>query len=239
MADAASSNELLRQREYEHFFADRGLGGTIIRLALSAAGQWAINTPLMRLPEELRLRPDQHWLDIGCGRAALLRAIGQRVGFNAPPIGLDFSREALRLARRDGTDQLGPRLAQGSATALPFANASFDLVTCGYMLKHLDDDEFLVFLDEVCRILKGGGLALIWEYAPSGSDTLDAWNRRLLGAEVRNPHLRSKRTLMHTARLAGYELVRDARLRPFLLPPIPRASIFIGKAPDGWTPPED
>ena len=94
MADAASSNELLRQREYEHFFADRGLGGTIIRLALSAAGQWVINTPLMRLPEELRLRPDQHWLDIGCGRAALLRAIGQRVGFNAPPIGLDFSRPA-------------------------------------------------------------------------------------------------------------------------------------------------
>jgi ubiquinone/menaquinone biosynthesis C-methylase UbiE len=119
---------------------------------------------------------------------------------------------------------------------LPFAHGAFDVVTCGYMMKHLTDDELQVFLGEVRRVLSPGGVALLWDYAPSGSARLDSWNRNLISAAVRDPHLRSTNTLLHAARAAGYELVRDARLRPFLFPPIPRASIFIGKAPAGWVP---
>jgi ubiquinone/menaquinone biosynthesis C-methylase UbiE len=196
-----------------------------------------INTPLMRLSDELRLRPEQRWLDVGCGRAALLRFIDSRVRFEHPPVGVDFSAEALRIARRDAEASTRPLLlAQGSATALPFADESFDVVTCGYMLKHLTDDELPLFLSEVRRILGGGGVALLWDYAPSGSAALDRWNTSLLGAAVREPRLRSTGTLMRAARAAGYDLVRNARLRPFLFPPMPRASVFIGKAPEGWAP---
>jgi ubiquinone/menaquinone biosynthesis C-methylase UbiE len=227
--------EAQRQREYDRAFRGNGIGPMVLRWALSTVGQWATNTPLMRLPEHFNLRPDQRWLDVACGRGALLRWGGARVGFDRAPVGIDFSRAALRLARRDSLEaRTPPALAQATATALPFRDGSFDLVTCGYMVKHLTDSELAAFLEEVRRVLTGGGLALIWEYAPTGDAGLDAWNKRLLGAEVSEPHLRSTRTLLRAAASAGYEFSRDAHLRPFLLPPIPRASILIGKAPSGW-----
>lgn len=231
--------EARRQREYDRAFRARGLGPMVLRWALGTVGQWVVNTPLMRLPEHFNLRPDQHWLDVACGRGSLLRWGGARVGFDRAPVGIDYSREVLRLARRDSanesvTERTPPALAQATATALPFRDGSFDLVTCGYMVKHLTDSELAAFLEEVRRVLTGGGLALIWEYAPTGDAGLDGWNKRLLGAEVSEPHLRSTHTLLRAADSAGYEFARDAHLRPFLLPPIPRASILIGKAPEGW-----
>jgi len=46
--------------------------------------------------------------------------------------------------------------------------------------------------------------------------------------------LRSTSTLLKHAERAGFEFWRDAVLRPFFLPPIPRASILVGRAPEGW-----
>ncbi len=236
-----TSPETERRTEYDRWLTRPSLSAVAVRWAMGTLGQWAVNTPLMRLPEHFGLKADQRWLDIGCGRGALLRFIDARVGFDRAPVGLDFSTAALRLAREDagGAMMSGsgtPGLAQGSATALPFEDESFHLVTCGYVVKHLADAELDAMLAEVRRVLVGGGLALIWEFAPTGSARLDAWNRRVLSAGVRAPHLRSVSTLLAHARAAGYEHVRNAQLRPFLLPPIPRASMLIGKAPEGWRP---
>ncbi|RLT35495.1 MAG: class I SAM-dependent methyltransferase [Chloroflexi bacterium] len=225
-----------RRTEYDRWLTSPGLSSLAVRWAMGTLGQWAVNTPLMRIPEHFDLKPDQRWLDIGCGRGALLRFIDSRVGFDRAPVGLDFSAAALQLAREDARDGVGPELAQGSATALPFEDESFHLVTCGYVVKHLTDTELDAMLVEVRRVLVGGGLALIWEFAPTGSAPLDAWNRFVLSPGVRDPQLRPVRTLLAHARAAGYEHVRNAQLRPFLLPPIPRASMLIGKAPEGWRP---
>src|SRR5262245_13102584 len=121
----------------------------------------------MKLHQHLRMQPQHRWLDVGCGRGALLRFVDSRVHFEHAPIGLDFSDAALNMARHDRGADLA--LTEAAATALPFADGSFDVVTCGYVIKHLDDDELMLFLLEVRRVLVGGGLALIWEYAPSGS----------------------------------------------------------------------
>jgi SAM-dependent methyltransferase len=224
-----------RGREYERWLSGRSLSGAAIRGAMSAPGQWLVSTPLLRLPEQLRLQPEQRWLDIGCGRGALLRLLDERLGFTEPPVGIDFSAAALRLARRDlARDRPRVRLARASATALPFADRSFELVTAGYLLKHLDDAELATALVELRRVLAPGGLALLWEFAPSGSARLDRWNERWLSPAVRAPRLRSTRALLAAGRRAGFDLARPARLRPFLLPPIPRASVLLGRAPDGW-----
>ncbi len=228
--------EAKRRTEYDRWLNRPGLSSLAIRWAMSTAGQWAVNTPLMRIPEHFDLKPDQRWLDIGCGRGALLRFIDSRVRFDRAPVGLDFSAAALRLARADAEGRAGPELAQGTATALPFEDESFHLVTCGYLVKHLADAELDAMLVEVRRVLVGGGLALIWEFAPTGSARLDAWNRWVLSRGVGDPQLRPVRTLLAHATAAGYEHVRNAQLRPFLLPPIPRASMLIGKAPAGWRP---
>lgn len=228
-------SETRRGGEYEQWIRGRDPHSALIRWVMSAPGQWAVNSPLMRLPENLALRREQRWLDIGCGRGALLRLVDQRVGFDVPPTGVDFSPAALRLARRDADKAgHGAAFACGTATALPFGDQSIDLITSGYLMKHLTDEELDSFLREVKRVLAGGGLALLWEFAPTGSRRLDAWNRRVLGPRVRDPLLRSTSTLLEHANNAGFEFTRDAVLRPFFLPPIPRASILVGKAPEGW-----
>ena len=46
--------------------------------------------------------------------------------------------------------------------------------------------------------------------------------------------LRGYRELRRMAYDAGFDWVQSANLRPFLLPPISRVSLIMGKAPDGW-----
>lgn len=229
------TTEPTRRTEYDRWVSGASLSAIVFRWGLGPLGQWLVNTPLMKVHQHLMMKPEQRWLDIGAGRGTLTRFIASRVGFQQAPVALDFSRAVLRLAR---DDQRGGRpqaaLTQAIATLLPFPNATFHVVTCGHLVKHLSEEELATFLVEVRRVLIPGGLALIWDFAPSGSALLDRWNRFVLSTGVHDQHFRTTRQLMQAATAAGYELVRDARLRPFLAPPIPRASVFIGKAPEGW-----
>ena len=160
--------------------------------------------------------------------------------------GVDASAAAVGLARDDERRERGsrPRLrfVQGAATALPLAPASAELVLAGHLVKHLDDGELVELLREIWRILVPGGLALLWEFAPTGDARLDRWNAWLLSRGVHGPRLRSTRSLLNAAGRAGFEFRADARLRPFLLPPIPRASILVGRPPEsaeGAAPPPE
>ena len=204
-----------------------------MRWAMGAMGAFFINSPLFRLPESLHLDGPTRLLDIGCGRGSVMRILNHRVRFEQPPVGVDFSATALRLADRDERRAGRPsRLVRAAATALPFADGSFDLVLCGHLLKHLDDQELLALLGEIHRLLASGGLALLWEFAATGNRRLDAWNVRVLSRDIHQQRLRSTAALLRFAQLSGIEFRRDAELRPFLLPPIPRASILIGRPPD-------
>ena len=128
-----------------------------------------------------------------------------------------------------------PLTREASDTALPFADGSFDLVLCGHSVRQLDDLELIELLREVRRTLAEGGLAVVWDFAPTGNRTLDRWNARVLATDGESPRLRSTQALLQAAELAGVDFLRDAQLRPFLLPPIPRASILIGRPPGGAT----
>lgn len=212
-----------------------GLRDTAGRWAMGALGSFLANSPLFRLPESLYLEPSLRLLEVGCGRGSLLRMLNERLRFDRAPVGVDLSPAALRLADRDERKASRPsRLALATATALPFAEQSFDLVLCGHLVRRLSDGELHSFLSEIRRVLASGGLALLWEFAPTGNARLDAWNRWVIATAAQQPQLRSSRDLIGFAERAGFEFVRDAALRPFLLPPIPRASILIGNAPDGW-----
>lgn len=88
-------------------------------------------------------------LDVGCGTGGLMDELVQ----NGHTVwGLDISKEALEFCSLRGHKNL----QLGSATALPFEDRSFDVVTGIGVIEHLDDDE--LFLSEVHRVLKPNGV---------------------------------------------------------------------------------
>ena len=198
----------------------------------SIPGTLLYNTPAFKLHEELQLNPDNRVLDIGCGRGSLLQLLGSRVALHKPPVGVDVSRAMLELTNDHKSHYL-----QAQGTSLPFAEESFDVVTCGYATQYLDDTILLTFFREVRRVLDTGGIALVWDFAPTRSRTLDAFHSRVLELTGAGSSRRGYTTLSAFALAAGFEWVSNPHLGPFLLPPIPRASIITGKAPIGWKPP--
>jgi ubiquinone/menaquinone biosynthesis C-methylase UbiE len=74
-------------------------------------------------------------LDVGCGPGYVSAAVAER---GATPIGLDFSKEMIAIAKR-----MLPRIdfREGDAQNLPFADASFDRVVANFSLLHLAEPE--------------------------------------------------------------------------------------------------
>lgn len=216
-------------RSFERWLAHAPLARAYPWLT-SVPGALLLNTPAYKLHEELQLRPDNRVLDVGAGRGSLLKLLASHVAFVKPPVSIDTSRALLLL-----DDTTSAQRVQGGPSSLPFADASFDVVTCAHVLHRLDDDAFLELLKEMRRVLTHGGIAVVWDFAPTRSATLNAWNRRVLSARPGEVNLRTYTTLSAYALEAGFEWVNNAHLRPFLAPPIPRISLILGKAPVGWT----
>jgi len=94
-------------------------------------------------------------LDVACGTGQSTRAIAEiadRV------IGIDSS--AGMLARATGEANI--RFQQASAESLPFAEASFDLLTVGLAFHWFDQHQFL---NEACRVLRDSGWLVIYNSA--------------------------------------------------------------------------
>jgi len=91
-------------------------------------------------------------LDLGCGTglyADMIRETGRTV------VGLDFSADQLRLARR---------LIRADASALPFGDASFP--TGAALWISTDVDDFAAVLKEAARVLTPGGVLAYYGVHP-------------------------------------------------------------------------
>jgi len=91
-------------------------------------------------------------LDVGCGTGANLQMLAS---YGAAE-GVDVSVEALEFCRARGL----AKVRQGAAEALPYEDASFDLVTALDVVEHLDDD--IGGLKEMQRVLRPRGRALLF-----------------------------------------------------------------------------
>jgi 2-polyprenyl-6-hydroxyphenyl methylase/3-demethylubiquinone-9 3-methyltransferase len=99
-------------------------------------------------------RNDLSILDLGCGGGYLPEELTRLF---SQVYGVDASRNSLAVAHEHAchTDlQISYRVAR--AESLPFAEASFDVVTCCDVLEHVDDLDRT--LAEVARVLKPGGI---------------------------------------------------------------------------------
>jgi SAM-dependent methyltransferase len=96
---------------------------------------------------------DARTLDVGTSTGSNLRLL-RDAGFTRVT-GLDLSLEAIRHCESKG---FGP-VRQGSICAMPFPDASFDLVLATDVIEHVDDD--MLALSEVTRVLAPRGRVLI------------------------------------------------------------------------------
>jgi ubiquinone/menaquinone biosynthesis C-methylase UbiE len=102
------------------------------------------------------LRPGFDLLDVGCGPGTITADLARRV---APGrvVGLDRVHEVLGKASvQAGAQGVAIELAAGDVYALPFPDASFDVVHAHQVLQHLIDP--VRALAEMRRVLRPGGL---------------------------------------------------------------------------------
>jgi 2-polyprenyl-3-methyl-5-hydroxy-6-metoxy-1,4-benzoquinol methylase len=103
------------------------------------------NDTNVRIFRELRLEAPLRLLDVGAGAGALV------------------ARAAAGGLAVQGIEPYWPitseRIQRGFAEALPFADGSFDAVTCISVLEHVDDPKRAIM--EMARILRTGGRAFI------------------------------------------------------------------------------
>lgn len=123
----------------------------------------------------LRLREVRDALDVGCGAGHWGRALLPHLP-EARLVGVDREEAFLALAR-EAADPSRTEYLVGTAEALPFDDASFDLVTCQTLLIHVRDPA--VAIAEMKRVLRPGGVLLAAE--PDNR----AGNIALLGGEPR------------------------------------------------------
>ncbi len=90
-------------------------------------------------------------LDIGCSAGYMMQA-ARELGMRGT--GLDCSTFAVGLCRERGL-----RAVVGDIDAMPFADATFDIVTAKHTLEHMRDPK--AALAEMRRVLRPGGVALI------------------------------------------------------------------------------
>lgn len=113
---------------------------------------------IVRYLGDLALPPGARVLDAGCGPGNLLVEFAKRSG---TVFALDASPRMLQVARShtEAVKCENVRFHVGSITALPFADASFDLVCSAGVIEYLDSPDAAI--GEFHRVLKPGGILLL------------------------------------------------------------------------------
>ena len=101
-------------------------------------------------------------LDVGCGPGNLLVALSVDtpellIGVDVDETFLVFGRSQIETLVEKPT--VPPTLLRASLPTLPFADETFDLVTCFLVMPHVPDDN--AALTELARVLKPGGTLAI------------------------------------------------------------------------------
>jgi ubiquinone/menaquinone biosynthesis C-methylase UbiE len=108
------------------------------------------------LVERMSLYPGEHVLDVACGTGIVARLAAYRVSPGGSVTGLDLNPGMLSVARSvSPTMDVKLEWREGSAVALPFANASFNVVLCQQGLQFFPDR--LAALREMHRVLVPNG----------------------------------------------------------------------------------
>jgi ubiquinone/menaquinone biosynthesis C-methylase UbiE len=164
--------------EYRAFIQDHydGFAGKLISLS----GFFTLHSILagrVLRPSAFDLRGCKRILDAGCGSGRHCKHLLRRSDSDAGLFAFDLSQRMLTRARRRFKSGRINFLA-ADLTRLPFADAYFDAIVCGWVLEHLPDPR--PGLRELTRILQPGGKLLLMttEDTVVGAMSSNLWHCR-------------------------------------------------------------
>lgn len=133
------------------------------------------------LEEEVPDWREKEILDVGCGTGAILKQLGHP----ERNFGIDLAPEAISFCQQRGLNNV----KQADICALPFADASFDVVICSSVLYHDWVPDVARALCEMHRVLRPGGILLVnvpaFNFLHSAHDEAVMTARRFRKPEVR------------------------------------------------------
>jgi ubiquinone/menaquinone biosynthesis methyltransferase len=117
-----------------------------------------------RLIEMLGLKGHERALDLACGTGDITFSIGERLP-SGDVIGLDITHKMLTIAESKRVERKAENVSfqRADIMSMPYADATFDCVSCGYALRNVPDVELA--LAEIARVLKPGGRFLSLDFA--------------------------------------------------------------------------
>ena len=111
------------------------------------------------------IAPGEDVLEVGCGTGEVTMRAKVRAGAAGVVAGIDPAPEMIAMAR-EKADQAGVDVDYRVAAveALPFLDATFDVVVSSLMLHHLPEDLKPRALAEIRRVLKPGGRLVVVDF---------------------------------------------------------------------------
>jgi ubiquinone/menaquinone biosynthesis C-methylase UbiE len=145
--------------DYKRFIQGHydGMAGALTAVTGLVTGHEALAGRLIR-PGAFDVRGCKRILDAACGNGRYSKFLLRHADPDAVVTAFDLSPRMLDRAR----GRLGGRRvshAVADLTRLPYADASFDAVVCGWVLEHLPDPA--PGLRELARVLQAGGKLLL------------------------------------------------------------------------------
>ena len=169
-----------------------------------------IQTTCRDVSERLRSVSYKKLLDIGCGTGYLFELlIAQR---EAEYHGLDLSPEMLKMAKAKFGDRV--TLGEGAADRLPYADNSFDVVTCIQSFHHYPDPDKA--MQAAFRVLKPGGLYIL---SDTGVGGIGGWFDNHILFPLMNSgdhHTENRHGIARRMEKSGFMVVENQQVKGFI-----------------------
>ncbi len=152
--------------------------------------------------ENLGIEPGDRVLDLGSGKGILAPLLRQLAGQEGLITAVDIAEQML-LGGKERYAQHGIVPVCADVSFMPWAAKSFDKVICFSTFPHFRAPQ--TALREIHRVLRPGGMLLIWHTC--GSAQLNEFHARLSGI-VASDHLPSSTSLAELLITNGFEVVQ-------------------------------